>query len=212
MPDLTYDLLYSDATEIRNIPTPPSSGSRYDLLYAGIESKEFGDGQNFVNLRYKTGTTSDTNGPDPDVMAGTSPVALVRVPSTATKGTDCTITMLTSTTAPVRDGGFKGGDIVLPAQPYLAYHRSGISTNGHIIANNGCPFVPKFVQCIGTYPRAGVYRPNTFVVEFDGFAQGRYTGYWYNQFGDPLSVDPGIGYAEWVAIMWPNTVNGFPPG
>lgn len=110
--DGTFDIFWASAAETRTIATPPVSGSRVDLVYAGIKSKEFGDSVNSADLYIKAGTAGTGLPPAPDVMAATYTLGTLLVPSTATKGSDCTFTSTATTTAPIRDGGYTSADIV----------------------------------------------------------------------------------------------------
>lgn len=110
--DGSYDVANFDAAETRTISGAPGSGSRVDLVYVGIKSKEFGDGVNSIDLYIKAGTTSSPLPPAPDPMAATYTLGNLTVPSGATHGSDCTFVPTVTTTAPVRDGGWTAGDIV----------------------------------------------------------------------------------------------------
>lgn len=112
LPDSSYDVFWSSAAETRTIATPPVSGSRVDLVYLGLKSKEFGDSVNTFDIYIKPGSTGSGLPPAPDVMAATYTLGNLLVPSTATKGSDCTFTSAAATTAPLRDGGYTSGDIV----------------------------------------------------------------------------------------------------
>lgn len=122
--DGTYDVLYSTATESRTIASPPVSGFRTDLVYAGIKSKEFGDPVNSLDLYVKTGTNGSSTPPAADTMAATYELGQLLVPAGAVHGSDCTFTPTAATTAPLRDGGYTSADIVSSPGNYCQMIRS----------------------------------------------------------------------------------------
>lgn len=141
LPDGTFDVVNSDAVEVRTLATNPSGSPRLDLIYAGIQSKEFADAANAADLIYKPNPTPGSLVlPSMDTMAGTYPIASISVPPGATKGTDCTITMLSGTTAPGRDGGYSYGDIaVLPWREVVTIKFGSI---GQAVTSHTAPFTP----------------------------------------------------------------------
>lgn len=112
-PGQYFESFNVDAPEQRALAT--ATGNRMDLVYAGVQSQEFGNGSNHKDLYVVRGANGSTTPPmtDPTMlsMAAVLLIAKVQVPSGATKGSQCTITMLADTIAPVRDGGYKPTDL-----------------------------------------------------------------------------------------------------
>lgn len=160
LPDGTFDVINADAVEVRTLNSAPTSGgARLDLIYAGMQSEEFGDGANLNDIRYKANPSPGSlTLPTPDTMAGVYPLATVSVPIGATKGTDCTITMLSATTAPVRDGGFTSGDLAGGGLPVVSNQTVHFGSTGTASTNHGAPFTPSMVIPVPTGPiNAGPY-------------------------------------------------------
>lgn len=188
-PNQFYEPFEVDVAEQRGLQTV--TGSRVDLVYAGVKSEEFGDSINFKDLYVVRGINGSTAMNPPDVMAGVLPLAKVEVPAGATRGSQCTITMLAQTVAPVRDGGFSGDDLAA-VQPkiwvtFLQNFTTGAGGYGGYA--HGAPFTPKTGLMIPQYPNQtgdggwstfapGVFH-NTTCDENDVF------GRWYDLNGSP---------------------------
>lgn len=143
-----YEPLISDGVETRSLGTAPNSGTRTDLVYLGIKDQEFGDLNNDWEIFVKTNPSVGTGTPPaPDLMAATYKLAEVDVPAKVTRGSQCVIRRAGGTTAPVRDGGYQPGDLVLPSLPVFtkkdtitSFGSAGSATRAH-----GAPFRPRSI-------------------------------------------------------------------
>jgi len=155
----------SDAVEQRNLSTAPGSGSRIDLVYLGVRDKQYGDTVNSNDIYVKPGQVNSGAAPNPDVMAASYPIAAVTVPVGATKGSQCTVQMLTDTTAPVRDGGYSGSDLIIPPPVHITHDVIGYwFGDGHTVRAHGAPFTPSAIHVQLTGPIFAVQLPGNPIV------------------------------------------------
>lgn len=159
-PNQFYEPFQVDTAEHRTLLT--ATGNRVDLIFAGVQSEEFGDSVNKKDLYVVRGVDGSTDVPDvadpggPGPMAGALPLASIAVPSGATRGSQCTIKMLAQTVAPVRDGGFTSDDLA-PTPPtqwvtFLQNFSTGAGGFGGYA--HGAPFTPKAAVMIPQYPNS----------------------------------------------------------
>lgn len=169
-----------DVTEKRSLAS--AVASRVDLAYAGVQSKEFGDAVNHKDIFVKTGPNGGTSIPLPDPMAGILNVAKIAVPVGATKGTDCTITMLAQTTTPKRDGGFTAADIAIDDRDYCLVVRNATQTVGSANITAGTFDTTAWTQVnwdtiLRSVAPAGLDMPdlahNQMLVPTDGYYSGQ---------------------------------------
>jgi len=162
---LDFALFDSDSVEQRTLAAAPGSGSRIDLVYCGAKDKAYGDAVNSVDFYVKTGVVNSGVAPAPDIMAGAYPIAWVTVPAGATLGSQCQVTMLTETTAPVRDGGYSGSDLVIPPPIHVQHDVIGYwFGNGITARSHGAPFTPSAIHVQITGPLFATQLPGNPVV------------------------------------------------
>jgi len=160
-----FALFDSDSVEQRTLATAPGSGSRLDLVYCGAKDKAYGDAVNSVDFYVKAGQVNSGHAPSPDVMAGAYPIAWVTVPAGATLGSQCQVQMLTVTTAPVRDGGYSGSDLVIPPPVHVQHDVIGYwFGDGHTVRAHGAPFTPSAIHVQLTGPLFAVQLPGNPIV------------------------------------------------
>lgn len=184
-PDSSFDVFWSSAAETRAIVTPPVSGSRVDLVYLGIHSKEFGDSTNGPpDIYIKPGTTGSGLPPAPDVMAATYTLGNLLVPSTATKGSDCTFTPTAATTAPLRDGGYTSADIIATPGNYCQMIRSISQSLASATITSGNFDTSAWTQINWNFINVNVFDPglampdtanNRMLTPVDGYISGMVT-------------------------------------
>lgn len=155
-----YEPFQVDVAEQRSLLT--ATGSRVDLVFAGVQSEEFGDTLNSKDIYVIRGVDGSTTVPDvddssgPGPMAATLPLAKVAVPSGATKGSQCTITMLAQTVAPVRDGGYTTSDLAPSTPPLWVTLLQNATTGDGGFGGyaHGAPFTPRTALLIPQYPNS----------------------------------------------------------
>lgn len=168
-----YEPFEVDAPEQRLLNSNTSGSSRTDLIYLGVKSLEFGDSVNSKDIYVKKGSAGGAL-PSPDAMAAVLPLAQAIVPSGASRGTSCTISMLADTTAPIRDGGFLPTDLAASSPTIWAGSWTNLKTGagGYGGYPHGAPFTPAFAIVIPQFPndssQAGfsTFAPGTFHNDF----------------------------------------------
>lgn len=140
-----------DATEQRALASNASGAARTDLVYLGVKSLEFGDPTNLKDIYVKRGTPGL---PTADTMAAVLPLASVTVPNGATHGSSCTISMLTGTAAPIRDGGYLNSDLAPTTPRIWAGKWTNLKTGagGYGGYPHGAPFTPALVLASSQFP------------------------------------------------------------
>lgn len=189
-----------DAPEQRALAT--ATGARVDLVYAAVQSMEFGNSANGKDIKVVRGANGSTHAPNPDpTMAGVLPLASVQVPSGATRGTDCTITMLAQTTAPVRDGGYTPDDLgaVAPTIWTGKLTNKTVGAGGYGGYAHGAPFTPVFAVVVPQFPN------DSSQAGFSTFAPGHFHndscdanfihGIWYSK--DGTVAPTGANFSAW---------------
>lgn len=195
-----YEPFEVDAPEQRLLNSNTSGSSRTDLIYLGVKSLEFGDPVNSKDIYVKKGSAGGAL-PSPDPMAAVLPLAQAIVPSGASRGTSCTISMLADTTAPIRDGGFLDSDLA-PTTPKIwagEFVNKTTGAGGYGGYPHGAPFTPKFAVVVPQFPndpsQAGfsTFAPSVFHNDFCDATIIH--GIWYDKNGN--AAPSGANFSAW---------------